>query len=279
MSANQPFNEFSSVSGGGGFVNSDSRPNSGESGGPNYRTNTLTPVTIKQILEAKQQVQDGPFVIHNQELHHVSFVGVVRNITDKTSNVELTIEDGTAQIDVRKWSDDTSDMKMSQEGSGEKDSSQVAQQYHIGEYVKVYGALKEFGGKSNVQYAVIKIVDSFNDVIMHHLEVIKCFAIANGKLKQPAMEEGAQQQDGKSLFVQEDERAANSENPKERVLAYCRARCQGQDPNDFGVPIPQFVQALDLDEDTVKQCCDTLTEQGFIYPTITDTTYFPLNGF
>lgn len=264
---------------GGGFVNSDSRPASGESGGPNYRYHTLTPVTIKQILEAKQQVQDGPFVILNQELHNICFVGVVRNITDRTSNVELTMEDGTAQIDVRKWSDDASDMKMSQEGNGDKDSSQVAQQYYIGQYVKVWGALKEFSGKCNVQYAVIKPIESFNDVITHHLGVIRCFATANGKLKQSEADQAAEKQDGKSLFVQEDERASNSENPKERVLAYCRARCQGQDPNEFGVPIPQFVQALDLDEDTVKQCCDTLTEQGFIYPTITDTTYFPLNGF
>nr|6I52_B Chain B, Replication factor A protein 2 [Saccharomyces cerevisiae S288C] len=131
----------------------------------NTRVNTLTPVTIKQILESKQDIQDGPFVSHNQELHHVCFVGVVRNITDHTANIFLTIEDGTGQIEVRKWSED------------------AAQQFEIGGYVKVFGALKEFGGKKNIQYAVIKPIDSFNEVLTHHLEVIKCHSIASGMMK------------------------------------------------------------------------------------------------
>lgn len=115
-------------------------------------------MTIKQILESKQDIQDGPFVSHNQELHHVCFVGVVRNITDHTANIFLTIEDGTGQIEVRKWSEDANDLAAGNDDSSSKGyGSQVAQQFEIGGYVKVFGALKEFGGKKTYSMPLLRL--------------------------------------------------------------------------------------------------------------------------
>ena len=256
-------------------------PNSSESGGAQGRFTTLTPVTIKQILQSQQQVQDGPFVIDQQELFHVSFVGVVRNIVDETSNVRLTIEDGTGQIDVKKWSADPNDVAASQDENLKKNySSQVAQQYHIGTYVKVFGALKEFGGKQHVQYALIKNIESFNEVITHHLEVIKWFTISNGKFspsKANADEQATTSNNGPSLFVRESD-SHDTGNPLQRVLAFCREQCAGKDPNNFAVQVQLIAQSLNLDETTVRDCCTTLTEQGFIYPTINDSKFFALTS-
>ncbi|EDO14330.1 hypothetical protein Kpol_167p3 [Vanderwaltozyma polyspora DSM 70294] len=274
MATYQPYSEYST---GGGFENSDSRGGSAEGSGNSLRISTLTPVTVKQILESKQLIQDGPFISYNQELHSISFVGVVRNITDHTSNIFLTIEDGTGQIEVRKWSEDASDIATSQENadSGSSDS-QIAKQYKIGTYVKVYGALKEFGGKKNVQYAVIKNVTSFNEIIAHHLEVIKCHAIANGKLQDASrVDEQASNNNDQSLFVKESE-TGSSTNPLDRILAFCKEQCSGKDANTFAVPIPLISQSLNIDENTVRECCNTLTEQGFIYPTFDDNNFFAL---
>mgnify|MGYP002792886748 FL=1 len=271
--AYQPYNEYSSVTG-GGFENSESRPGSGESE-TNTRVNTLTPVTIKQILESKQDIQDGPFVSHNQELHHVCFVGVVRNITDHTANIFLTIEDGTGQIEVRKWSEDANDLAAgNDDSSGKGYGSQVAQQFEIGGYVKVFGALKEFGGKKNIQYAVIKPIDSFNEVLTHHLEVIKCHSIASGMMKQPL--ESASNNNGQSLFVKDDNDTSSGSSPLQRILEFCKKQCEGKDANSFAVPIPLISQSLNLDETTVRNCCTTLTDQGFIYPTFDDNNFFAL---
>lgn len=279
MATYQPYNEYSSVTGGGFDNGSESRPNTMDSGAGGSNTNTLTPVTIKQILDSQQAIQDGPFVTHNQELHHVCFVGVVRNITDHTSNIFLTLEDGTGQIEVRKWSDDTNDVAQANDGDdGFGDSkagaSQIAQQYQIGTYVKVFGALKEFGGKKNIQYAVIKNVESFNDVIAHHLEAIKCHAIANGKM-QGGTAAGNAGSEGQSLFVSEDD--VSGKNPLQRILEYCKQQCIGKDANTFAVPIPLISQSLDIDETTVRNCCTTLTEQGFIYPTLDDNHFFAVD--
>ncbi|CCE66301.1 hypothetical protein TPHA_0P01430 [Tetrapisispora phaffii CBS 4417] len=264
MATYQAYTEFST---GGGFDNSDSRI--GSSDGEVKRTNTLTPVTIKQILESKPLVQDGPFVIHNQELHSICFVGVIRNISDQTQSIFLTIEDGTGQIEVRKWSEDANDLAAGDEDKNGAQDSQLSKQHEIGSYVIVYGALKEFGGKKNVQYAVIKNIKSFNEVIAHHLEVIKSHAIANGKMKGV----GASNDQGQQLFVTE---GSDAGAPLQRILDFCKEQCTGKDPNSFAVAIQLMTQTLNLDETVVRECCNTLTEQGYIYPTFDDNSFFAL---
>lgn len=237
-------------------------------------------MTIKQVIESKQLVQDGPFVINNLELHHVSFVGVVRNVVDHTANINLTIEDGTGQIEVRKWSDESSDMANAAQQEENQDgpyNSQVAQMYQVGTYVKVYGALREFSGKKNVQFAVIKPIESFNEVVAHHLEAMKWHAIANGLLESPGIHASANiQQSGEqqSLFVQD-----NANDPKtalQRILDFCKQQCDGKDANDFAVHTKLISQSLGILEDDVRMYCQTLTEQGFIYPTFDDNSYFIL---
>ncbi|SCV00730.1 LAMI_0G06964g1_1 [Lachancea mirantina] len=279
MASYQPYNEYSTVTGGG--FESTQKSSRGDSAGESSSQSTLTPVTIKQVLESKQMVQDGPFVIHNLELHHVSFVGVVRNVVDHTANITLTIEDGTGQIEVRKWSDDTTDMaNAGQQNDNDKGpySSQVAQAYRVGGYVKVYGALREFGGKKNVQFAVIKQVENFNEIITHHLEAIKWHAIANGKLNTPAYQPlGGQKMDGQqqSLFVQDDS-ANDGKSSLQKILDFCKMQCAGKDANDFAVHSKFISQSLNLDEEDVRVCCQTLMDQGFIYPTFDDHSFFVL---
>ncbi|SCU96235.1 LAME_0F15456g1_1 [Lachancea meyersii CBS 8951] len=289
MSGYQPYNEFSSVSGGGGggFENSqgNSRPNTGSGGGSQ---STLMPVTIKQVLESKQMVQDGPFVIQNLELHHVVFVGVVRNVVDKTSNITLTVEDGTGQIDVRQWTADPTDIANANEQNGKQEgsySSQISQMYQVGTYVKVFGALREFSGKKNVQYAVVKPIESFNDVIAHHLSAMKCHAIANGTLQSPAYpntdstginnNNNPQPGQDQSLFVQDN--SANDPKPAlHKILEFCAGQCEGKDASNFAVHTKLIEQSLGISEADVKMYCQTLVDQGFIYPTFDDSSFFVL---
>ncbi|CUS25005.1 LAQU0S23e00892g1_1 [Lachancea quebecensis] len=278
MATYQPYNEFSTVSG-GGFDNSQSsgRPNSGNGGSGS--SSTLTPVTIKQVQESKQMVQDGPFVVNNLELHHVSFVGVVRNVVDNTSNINLTIEDGTGQIEVRKWSDDSNDMANAaqDEQPDAAESSQVAQMYEVGTYVRVFGALREFSGKKNVQFAVIKPVENFNEVITHYLEAMKWHAIANGKLESPVNPQPNSEQAGEeqNLFVQ-DNSASEPKTALHKILEFCTAQCEGKDASSFAVHTKLIAQSLALSEPDVKMFCQTLVDQGFIYPTFDDSSFFVL---
>lgn len=213
-------------------------------------------------------------MINDMELHHVCFVGVIRNIIDETMNIKVTVEDGTGQIDVKRWSQDAGDIAASQDEELKKNHvSNLAQQFKIGTYVKVYGALREFGGERKVQFALIKNIDSFNEIITHHLDVIRCYSSATGKSSASKPGSEIPTATGKSLFVSDSEAA----NPKQRVLAFCREQCEGQDPNDFSVPAALMVQTLGLDEKTVLDCCEQLTHGGLIYPTADNDKFFSIN--
>ena len=87
---------------GGGFSTDGGYSNDGGSQKIQQVRSSLTPVTIKQINEAKQPVPDGEFQIHNVDLNMVSFVGIVREVQDLTSNLLITIEEGTGAVEVRK---------------------------------------------------------------------------------------------------------------------------------------------------------------------------------
>lgn len=218
-------------------------------------------------------------MLNDMELHHVCFVGVIRNITDEAANIRVTVEDGTGQINVKRWSQDAGDIAASQDEELKKQYvSNLAQQYQIGTYVKVFGALKEFTGEKRIQFALVKNIESFNEVIAHHLDVIKCYATATGQFTGSKVA-GTEQHDttGPSLFVKDTD-SNDQGNPLQRVLAFCREQCEEKDANNFAVPIPLIMQTLNLDESTVVDCCTTLTEQGFIYPTINDRNFFALKS-
>ncbi|CAL9728038.1 replication factor A protein 2 [Monosporozyma unispora] len=288
MSTYQPYSEYSNNNSGGFETNNDSRPSTGDAP---PKKSTCTPVTIKQILESTQDLQDGSYFSHGHELLTVAFVGVVRNITDNTSNIMLTVEDGTGQIDIKKYSNNVQDLPdagdMADSDPNNVGSSQLAQEYEIGTYVKIHGALREFTGKKNIQYSVITKIDSFNEVLTHHLEAIKWHAIALGKLPNPTNQEatGLNSSNGQSLFVKDNETTTTASNnatsggsgeASDKILAFCRKECAGKDSNNFAVPIQLLAQHLSLDEETVRTCCTTLTEQGFLYPTFDDDNYFAL---
>ncbi|BAP71910.1 replication factor A protein 2 [Kluyveromyces marxianus] len=227
------------------------------------------------MQSAKQHVQDGPYVFMNQELHHVSFVGVIRNVADNTSNVTLTVEDGTGQIEFRKWTNDSNDMSHASQGEpNDEYNSQVAQDYSVGKYIKVYASLREFSGKMNVQYAVVKKIETFNEVLAHHLEVMKAFATMNGTLSTGGAESSNTiNADGNGLFVQDNEPPKSA---TEKVLDFIRAQCAGKDSNSFSVQTKLIAQSLNMLEDDVRMYCQTLTEQGYIYPTFDEFTFFIL---
>lgn len=262
---------------GGGFDNSQSSGNKlGISGAQSSAT--LTPLTIKQILEARQLVQDGPYVVHNIELHNICFVGVVRNVVDHTANVNVTVEDGSGQIEFRQWSTDQRDIEQANQGDNAGYDSEVSQQFQIGTYVKVFATLREFGGKMNIQYALVRRIENFNEVIAHHLAAIKCYAIANEKMANPTTYRGVTGDNkfgGQNLFIHDNE-FDNAKPATQRILEFCREQCKDKDANIFSVHTKLISQSLNMLDEDVRMHCQTLTEQGFIYPTFDENSYFTL---
>jgi len=73
---------------------------------------SIYPVTVHQILEATQDPNES-FLIANNEVHLITFVGSVLNGSENTTSTNYSVEDGTGQIDVRIWIDQSTEESKS----------------------------------------------------------------------------------------------------------------------------------------------------------------------
>lgn len=90
--------------GGGGFmdpgasqVGRQSTPNK-KAGGRSRETQTLLPVTIKQVL-GRTGVEDDAPRIDGQEVSNIKIIGILSDVTPHSTNVNFRLDDGTGLLD------------------------------------------------------------------------------------------------------------------------------------------------------------------------------------
>lgn len=226
----------------GGFNADDNFQNEGNSQKPQMRQR-ITPVTIKQINEAVQLVPDGDWTIHNIELNMVSFVGVIRSITNNTLSITISLEDGTGGIEIRRWinsEDNSSDAEFEKFAPYEK------------KYVHVSGVLRSQGDKKTVQHSVIRPIEDHNEILYHHLSAIQAHVKAQG------VKEGDSAKKEDSLFVADDTNASLHD----RVVAVIKENSEAMAE---GVHVALVAQKLGITVDTAMNLCNELSESGRVY--------------
>lgn len=142
----------------GGFFAGGSQQGSQGGGGKTFKDESLRPVTVKQILAAEETFAGGDFKIDNAEITQITFVGQVRSVVAQPTNVTLKIDDGTGQIEVKKWID------------ADKAGDDSETQFELESHVRVWGRLKSFSNKRHVGAHVIRPVSDPNEVNYHMLE-------------------------------------------------------------------------------------------------------------
>ncbi|KAG5419164.1 RFA2 [Candida metapsilosis] len=215
--------------------------------------NSISPVTIKQILEAEQPVPDGEFKIHNVSISLVSFIGVVRKVSANGTTLHITVEDGTGSIDVRKW--------ITEESGSAEQEKELFMGY-TNKYVSIGGALKVYNGNKNIQNASISLIQDSNQIIYHHLNAIHNHLRSQGITKSnDSASNGAQ---GNNLFVD------NEGSATDRVLNFIKQECPTMQE---GVPLAYIAQKLSISEKEGEKHCNDLIESGKIYVGFNDGGY------
>ncbi|KAK9472997.1 uncharacterized protein V1510DRAFT_415744 [Dipodascopsis tothii] len=120
----------------------------------------LRPVTIKQILEATQAHPDAEYMIDGSEVATITFVGIIRNILNQTTNSTYRIEDGTETCEIKKFI------------PTDKRDSERAETQTIGMYVRVIGEIKSFNNKRYIQSNIMRPVTDFNEVTHHQMHAL-----------------------------------------------------------------------------------------------------------
>ncbi|PKA51398.1 Replication protein A 32 kDa subunit A [Apostasia shenzhenica] len=134
-------------------------------------TQTLIPVTVKQLLEAYHYSEDkSAITVNGVEITNIRLVGLVVNKVERVTDVSFTIDDGTGRMDISRWANESSD------------SDEVAS-FQNGMYVKVHGHLRGFHGKRHALAFSVQPITDFNDVVLHYIECMHAHMV-HIKLKQ-----------------------------------------------------------------------------------------------
>ncbi|PHH72087.1 hypothetical protein CDD80_4773 [Ophiocordyceps camponoti-rufipedis] len=142
---------------GGFFAGGSQQGSQAGAGTKSYQDESLRPVTIKQVVEAEEIFSGADFRIDGSPVTQITFVGQVRSINPASTNITFKIDDGTGQVEVKKWID----------ADKQEDANPG---FEIDSHVRVWGRLKSFSNKRHVGAHVIRPITDFNEVNYHMLE-------------------------------------------------------------------------------------------------------------
>ncbi|KAH0563049.1 hypothetical protein GP486_002382 [Trichoglossum hirsutum] len=263
---------------GGGFVNQYSSQGGSQSSpgsaSKTYGKETLRPVTIKQLLEAKQPHPDAEFKVDDVEITQVSFIGQIRNISSQSTNITYKMDDGTGTIEVKQYIDSDAASFM------DTDSGPSKPKLVEGVYARAWGRLKAFNNKRHVGAHVIRPIQDHNEIQYHLLEATAVHLyFTRGPPEQflGTATDDAFKQESSSYGdnAGADAMASNGRSlpqmsPAARKV-YEALRSGPQ--NGEGMHVHQLVNQLGMPYPEVLKAGDELLGNGSIFTTIDDETW------
>lgn len=185
------------------------------------------------------------------------------------TNITLKIDDGTGQIEVKKWVD------------ADKTDEDTAEPFELDSHVRVWGRLKSFNSKRHVGAHVIRPVEDFNEVNYHMLEATYVHLYFT---KGPLGGQGGAGGEGDSMFVDGaggyNDQAGGNAGQAPSKLSGCSglAKKMFSFMNDApggneGVHLNVITSSTGLSVRDVLTAADELLGQGLIYTTVDDETW------
>ncbi|KAM5348175.1 hypothetical protein ACJ41O_007999 [Fusarium nematophilum] len=242
------------------------QPRRRRQGTMSYQDESLRPVTIKQILDAEEAYAGADFRIDGSPVTQITFVGQIRSVTPQPTNITLKIDDGTGQIEVKKWID-----------VDKQDDADPG--YEHDAHVRVWGRLKSFSNKRHVGAHVIRAVTDPNEVQYHLLEATYVHLYFT---KGPLGGHGGDGE-GDSMFVDGggyNAQAGGNVGQAPNKLSQCSASAKkmfnfmNEAPGgNEGVHLHVVTNSTGLPVRDVLAGADELLSHGLIYTTVDDETW------
>lgn len=165
----------------GGWVNQQSQSPDGKQGQAREPPqSSMMPLTLKMLLEAhektKESIQqlgpDAPLYVNGRSIGSFTFVGIIETIKMEPSYRVFQVNDGTGRINVKTYHD-----------AAQADAQQELQ---LGEYVRVFGSLRFWGGEYHVSAHHVAKMDNPNEISFHFIEVAHVHLGLAGRLQNKA---------------------------------------------------------------------------------------------
>jgi len=273
---------------GDGYVRSGGSPGKGSPGSPRKanrpKNPPLIPVTVRQILDATSS--GGPdateFSIDGYTVSTVSVVGQILSMEPLSTNLNYSIDDSTATIDVRVWMEGG-------EGTNEFVQS-TSPTWEKGRYVRAVGTIHQFKNTRSLVASKLVLIEDSNEIIYHHLEALQCHL---QKTKGISVKFGGavvQQSSSTATTTTTTtnnaplaRQSSGSDSGMTEVQQYLCDLIRQGNPLE-GVTIEQLTQSMEgiADGDAVISAMQALLDEGTIFTTqdndhyaLTDTTNNP----
>jgi len=230
-----------------------------------YADDTLRPVTIKQLVDCKEEYPGAEMKIDGHPITQVTLVGQVRSVQPQATNITYRIDDGTGVTDVKKWID------------AEKPNDSDPK-YQPDTYVRVYGRLTTFNNKKHIGAHFIRAIEDFNEVNYHLLEAtyVHLF-LTRGAPGQGGGHAAAKHSGGDEMFVDGGDGGGSAANAR---LVRCSK--QAQTVHNFlanspggseGINLHDIAAGTKLTTNQVLKAADELLGNGLVYTTMDDETW------
>lgn len=208
------------------------------------------------------------FKIDGAPVTQITFVGQVRSVNPQPTNITFRIDDGTGQIEVKKWID---------ADAAQEDSSPS---FEIDSHVRVWGRLKSFSNKRHVGAHVIRPVQDFNEVNYHMLEST---AVHLYFTRGPPGGQNGAAANGDSMFVDGGDGyngGTSGGNAGASKLVNCSPLAKkmfnfmgSADGGNEGFHLNVVTSQTGMSVRDVLTAADELLGQGLVYTTVDDETW------
>ncbi|KAJ5584841.1 uncharacterized protein N7459_004641 [Penicillium hispanicum] len=270
MDGGYNYNSYGGQSGGGGFMPGETNsPSGGKTGDRDNKT--LRPVTIKQVNDASSPYPEAPYQIDGADVANVLFVGQVRNISSQSTNITYKIDDGTGELEVKKWVDSaTADSMDTDEGKGPGDGKN---EIELNGYARVFGSIKTFGNKRYIGAHSVRPLKDINELHCHILEATAVhlfFTRGPPGAGAGAGAGGDAVMGGADDYGAGDNKALMSTSPLARKV-YNLLKTEPQD--DTGLHLQQIASKLNIPATDVARAGEELIAAGVIFSTMDEQTW------
>lgn len=228
----------------------------------------MRPVTIKQVIEAVIPHPSADPKIDGVDIMQLSLIGQILQVSSQTTNTTFKIDDGTGVVEVKQWVDSDAAPESVRETPKE------------GEYIHVWGRLKDFNGKRHIGSHKIRPITDFNEISYHLLEATAVHLYftrgppesANAGVKS---EGGLMVDNGYGGGGLNGATTGGTSLPaKLSAMGRKVYNLLNESPqNNEGLHVQEITRQLNANINDVFKAGDELLQDGLIYTTIDDETW------
>lgn len=223
-------------------------------------------------MDASQPYPEAPFQIDNADVANVLFMGQVRNISSQSTNVTYKIDDGTGEIEVKKWVDSTTADNMdTDDGRAPADGKM---ELELNGYARVFGSIKSFANKRYIGAHSVRPLKDINELHCHLLEstAVHLFFTRGppgGAASAPAAG-GDAVMGGAEDYGTGQNKALATMSPVAKKI-YNLLKTEPQD--DTGLHLQVIASKLNMPATEVSRAGDELLGAGVIFSTMDEQTW------